>query len=77
MAHMWHRLRHGLNVAGKVAGAIGAAALAAHAIHKGLSLHGEVAAQRAGVQALADWRAARIARDPNWHNTPLRNSDFH
>jgi len=58
MAHVWRKLRHGLKVAGRVAGAVGAAALAAHAIHKGLSLHGEVAAQRAGVHALADWRAA-------------------
>ena len=58
MAHMWNRLRHGLKVAGKIAGVVGTAALAAHAIHKGLSLHGEVAAQRAGVHALADWRAA-------------------
>ena len=37
MAHMWHRVRRGLEVAGKVAGIVGTAALAAHAIHKGLS----------------------------------------
>ena len=41
MAHMWHRVRRGLEVTGKVAGAVGAAALAAHAIHKGLSGHGD------------------------------------
>ena len=39
MAHMWHRVRRGLEVAGKVAGIVGTAALAAHAIHKGLSGH--------------------------------------
>ena len=70
MAHMWHRFRRGLETAGKVAGVVGAAALAAHAIHKGLSLHGEVAAGRAGMQALHDYRAAQIARNPNWRNTP-------
>ena len=41
MAHMWHRLRHGLKVAGKIAGVVGTAALAAHAIHKGLSGQGD------------------------------------
>ena len=76
MAHMWHRFRRGVEVAGKVAGVLGTAALAAGAIHKGLSLHGEIAAQRAGVQALHDWRAAHLARDPNWRNTPLRHNDF-
>jgi hypothetical protein len=70
MAHMWHRVRKGLATAGKIAGVVGTAALAAHAIHKGLSLHGEVAAQRAGMQALHDYRAAQMARNPNWHNTP-------
>ena len=39
MAHMWHRVKRGLAVAGKVAGVLGTAALAAHAIHKGVSLH--------------------------------------
>ena len=70
MAHMWHRFRRGLEVAGKVAGVIGTAALAAHAIHKGLSLHGEVAAQRAGMQALHDYRVAQTARNSHWRNTP-------
>ena len=32
MAHMWDRVQKGLRVAGKVAGALGTAALAAHAI---------------------------------------------
>ena len=40
MAHMWHRVRRGLEVAGKVAGVLGTAALAAHAIHSGFSNHG-------------------------------------
>ena len=70
MAHMWHRVRRGLEVAGKVAGVLGTAALTAHAIHKGLSLHGEVAAQRAGMQALHDYRAVQTARNPHWRNTP-------
>ena len=39
MAHMWHRFKRGVAVAGKVAGVLGAAALAAHAIHTGVSLH--------------------------------------
>ena len=68
MAHMWHRVQKGLRVAGNVATVLGTAALAAHAIHKGLSLHGEVAAGRAGMQALHDYRAQQIARDPGWRN---------
>ena len=70
MAYMWHKFQKGLRIAGKVAGVVGAAALTAHAIHKGLSLHGEVAAGRAGMQALHDYRAAQMARDHNWRNTP-------
>ena len=42
MAHMWHRFKRGLAVAGKVAGVLGTAALAAHAIHKGVSLHSDL-----------------------------------
>ena len=57
-------------MAGKVAGVLGTAALAADAIHKGLSLHGEIAAQRAGMQALHEYRAAQIARNPNWRKPP-------
>ena len=39
MAHMWHRVQKGLRVAGKVAGALGTAALAAHAIHRAVNGH--------------------------------------
>ena len=42
MAHMWHRVKRGLAVAGKVAGVLGTAGLAAHAIHKGVSLHSDL-----------------------------------
>ena len=42
MAHMWHRVKRGLAVAGKVAAIAGTAALAAHAIHKGVSLHSDL-----------------------------------
>ena len=57
MAHLWHRVQKTARMAAKVAGVVGTVALAAHAIHKGLSLHGEVAAQRHGMQALHDYRA--------------------
>jgi len=42
MAHTSHRFRRGLAVAGKVAGVLGTAALAAHAIHKGVGLHNDL-----------------------------------
>ena len=42
MAHMWNRFKRGVAVAGKVAGVVGTTALAAHAIHKGMSLHNDL-----------------------------------
>jgi hypothetical protein len=39
---MWNRFKRGVAVAGKVAGVVGTAALAAHAIHKGMSLHNDL-----------------------------------
>ena len=42
MAHMWHRFKRGLAVGAKAAGVLGTAALAAHAIHKGVSLHNDL-----------------------------------
>jgi hypothetical protein len=42
MAHMWNRFKRGVAVAGKAAGVVGTAALAAHAIHKGMSLHNDL-----------------------------------
>ena len=70
MAHMWQRFKKGLHSAGKVAAGIGAIAVAAHGIHKGLQLHGEVAAQRHGMNALHEYRAQQMARDPGWRNRP-------
>ena len=53
MAHMWHRFKRGEAVAGKVAGVLGTAALAAHAIHKGMSLHNDLNDRRG-------WQPANI-----------------
>ena len=61
MAHRWQNFKKSLHSAGKVAAGIGALALVAHGIHKGLQLHGEIVAQRHGVYALQDYRAQ--ARD--------------
>ena len=57
MAHMWQKFKRGLSSAAKVAAGVGAIAVAVHGIHKGISVHGEVAAQRQGIQALHDYRA--------------------
>ena len=35
MAHMWAKFKRGVRTAAKVAGAVGAVALAVHGIHKG------------------------------------------
>ena len=70
MAHTWQKVKKGLHSAGKVAAGLGAIALAAHGIHKGLDMHGEVAAARHGANALHEYRAQQIARDPGWRNRP-------
>ena len=57
MAHQWYH--RGLHSALKVAAGVGAIAVAAHGIHSGISLHGEVAAQRQGMQSLHDYRRHR------------------
>ena len=57
MAHLWQQIKRGVHSAAQVGAGVGAIAVAVHGIHKGISVHGEVAAQRQGMQALRDYRA--------------------
>ena len=79
MAHLWHKFKKTAHSVAKVAGGIGAIALAVHGIHKGAELHSQTnfsshaTAPRmddASFRRLQEYRSQQIARNPNWANTP-------
>jgi len=47
MTHHWEKFKKGLGSVGKVAAGIGAIAVAAHGIHKGMELHSDLSQRRA------------------------------
>ena len=78
MAHLWHKFKKTAHSVAKVAGGIGAIALAVHGIQKGSELHGQTnfsshaTAPRfddASFRRLQEYRSQQIARNPNWANT--------
>ena len=57
MTHRWEKFKKGLGSVGKVAAGIGAIAVAAHGIHKGLELHNDLSQRRAHQSG---WEPAQV-----------------